>query len=73
MADLREALAATNGMAQASRPPGLREARGRDRCGSCTYWKAKNLMSGEGACRLYAGYPTHENQLSSAFKPKRGA
>ena len=69
MAALQDALAATNDLREARKPPNLREAVGRDRCGTCAWWKPRGVMSGAGACRLYASYPTHREDVCDAFKP----
>jgi hypothetical protein len=67
---LQEALSATKGLREQREPPGLRAAVGRDRCGTCKWFRAKQLLSGDGACRLYAGYPVNAEQLSDAFSKR---
>lgn len=69
MTALQQALARTNDLRETRRPPNLREARGRDRCGSCAYFKQRGLVSGAGVCRLYASFPTHRDDVSDAYKP----
>jgi hypothetical protein len=69
MATLRDALASTDGLSKARRPPNLREARGQERCGTCRWFKGR-LMSGAGVCRLYAGYAVQADDVSDAYQPK---
>lgn len=70
MAVLEDALAATHDLSEAGRPPNLGPSGSGQRCGTCRWWKARGLMTGAGACRLYGGWPTHESDVCDSYQPR---
>jgi hypothetical protein len=70
VAALAEAIKQGAASGKQVRPPNLRAAGpGGVSCGACRYFKLRSVR-GDGACRLYGGFPVNARQVCSSFRPK---
>jgi hypothetical protein len=70
VAALAEAIKQGAASGKQVRPPNLRSAEpGGAACANCRYFKLRSVR-GDGACRLYGGFPVNARQVCDSFRPK---
>lgn len=70
MAALADAIKQGAASGEQVEPPNLRAAGpGGVACAGCKYFKVRSVR-GDGACRLYGGFPVNARQVCDSFRPK---